>query len=92
MTSSMRSWLACACMLCLSASTAAAQAVLKREPPERGLSTGQSVLVDDGSCPAGQIKKVVAGTEGKRVRRQRSCVARFDAGSPDRFGSTGGGY
>jgi len=35
--------------------------VLKKEPPMGQLREGQTVLVDDGSCPAGQIKKVTGG-------------------------------
>jgi hypothetical protein len=76
-------------MLGLLASPAAAQQVLKREPPENGLPAGQSVLVDDGTCPAGQIKKVVAGSQEKRIRRQRSCVVRAGESPPDRTGTSG---
>jgi hypothetical protein len=32
------------------------------------------VLVDDGTCPKGQIKQVIAGSEGRK--RTRSCVPR----------------
>ena len=54
---------------------------LKKEPKMGGLSENQVVLVDDGSCPKGQIKKVtggnhvkVAGT--KHIERKRECVPR----------------
>jgi hypothetical protein len=54
------------------------------EPPPGSLRAGETVLVDDGSCPAGQIKKIVAGSDmsyrnGVRqsgTPRQVSCVVR----------------
>jgi hypothetical protein len=44
-----------------------AHAQLRAEPPEGSLKAGQRVLVDDGSCPAGQIKEVVGGSNLKTV-------------------------
>jgi hypothetical protein len=70
-------------------SAVAAQPVLQREPPENGLPAGQSVLVDDGSCPAGQIKKVVGRSQEKRTRRQRSCVMRAGQNPPGRPDNSG---
>jgi len=55
------------------AGAAAAQAVVKREPPSGALKRGSVVLVDDGSCPAGQIKEVSAAA-GTEARRSRRCV------------------
>ena len=45
------------------------------------LKEGQRVLVDDGSCPKGQIKEVIGGNHtevggNKQVRRIRRCIAR----------------
>ena len=54
------------------AQAATAQAIMKQEPPPGGLRRGQMVLVDDGSCPKGQIKQIIAGSEGRK--RTRSCV------------------
>lgn len=52
-----------------SAPEAAAQAsavadvpVLAKEPVAGHLNPGQRVLVDDGSCPVGQIKELTGGT------------------------------
>ena len=52
-----------------SAPGAAAQAsavadvpVLAKEPVAGHLNPGQRVLVDDGSCPVGQIKELTGGT------------------------------
>jgi hypothetical protein len=61
------------------ASAAMAATVVAREPDT--LRLGERVLVEDGSCPAGQIREVVgvsskgpAGTA--RVDRMRQCVPR----------------
>ena len=53
-----------------------AQTVLKEEPKRNLLKHGQVVLVDDGSCPAGEIKEVTGGKDdaAKQVRRTRRCV------------------
>ena len=53
--------------------------VLKQEPPMGQLREGQVVLVDDGSCPAGQIKQVTGGNHvkvggTKHVVRTYKCV------------------
>lgn len=58
--------------------------VLPREPASGQLSPGETVLVDDGSCPPGQIKQVVGGSnQGKAggsnrqgAPRTRACVPR----------------
>lgn len=59
----------------------AAAEVLKKEPPMGQLREGQVVLVDDGTCPAGQIKQVVGGNHvkvggTKHIERRRRCVPR----------------
>jgi len=50
--------------------------VLKSEPPLGQLPTGAAVLVDDGTCPSGQIKQVIGGNMATQQPRVRSCVAR----------------
>lgn len=40
----------------------AALQILRHEPPKGQLLAGQTVLVDDGSCPKGQIKEVKGGS------------------------------
>jgi hypothetical protein len=57
------------------AGAAVAQTVMKREPPSGALKRGAVILVDDGSCPRGQIKEVSAGA-GTESRRSRRCVPR----------------
>jgi aspartyl protease family protein len=44
------------------------------EPPADALRTGQTVLVDDGSCPAGQIKQVIGGDRTAGHERERKCI------------------
>lgn len=58
--------------------------ILRHEPPGGQLRTGQTVLVDDGSCPKGKIKEVKAGsdrrlTTGTKIggsHRTYRCIAR----------------
>jgi len=62
-------------------SSASPAEVLKREPPMGQLREGQIVLVDDGSCPPGQIKEVIGGNHvkaggTKQILRTRKCIPR----------------
>jgi hypothetical protein len=51
--------------------------ILPREPDSGELRLGQRVYVDDGTCPAGQIKEVAgANLTSSGVARTRQCVAR----------------
>jgi caspase domain-containing protein/uncharacterized protein DUF6719 len=50
--------------------------LLKEEPAIGKLPTGASVLVDDGTCPTGQIKQVIGGSIATGQPRLRSCVPR----------------
>jgi Family of unknown function (DUF6719) len=59
----------------------ATAAILKQEPPLGKLKYGQRVLVDDGTCPRGQIKEVIGGDHVKvggkrRIERRRRCIPR----------------
>ena len=68
-------------LLVVSAATSAFAATVKQEPPMGAMREGQVLLVDDGSCPAGQIKRVVGGNHTKvggtkQIVRTSSCVAR----------------
>jgi hypothetical protein len=60
------------------ASAAVAATVVVREPET--LRLGERVLVEDGSCPTGQIREVVGvsskGPGPARVERLRQCVPR----------------
>ena len=60
------------------AGAAAAQTVMKSEPPGGALKRGTTILVDDGSCPRGQIKEVTAGASQGHgsTPRTRRCVKR----------------
>jgi len=60
----------------LLADAAAAERVYREEPPIPSLPTGQRALVDDGSCPKGQIKEIIGGDIMRQVARQRRCIPR----------------
>jgi hypothetical protein len=83
-TMSKRCLVAFAAVVAVAATMIAVRAsaeVLKKEPPMGALREGQVVLVDDGSCPAGQIKEVTGGNHVaaggfKRIVRTHRCVPR----------------
>jgi len=57
--------------------SASAQTVM-READIVDLRVGQRALVDDGSCPAGQIKQVIGAKLSQNgVVRTQSCVPRL---------------
>ena len=63
------------------AGPALGQPVLKSEPPMGALREGQRVLVDNGSCPQGQILELIGGNHVEaggrlQIRRIRRCIAR----------------
>lgn len=48
---------------------------MSREVPKDGtLSPGEVVLVDDGRCPAGQVKQVTGGNKARNIPREVKCV------------------
>jgi hypothetical protein len=73
---------ACVATLAIGALTASVTAeVVKREPGMGQMKENQRLLVDDGSCPAGQIKEVIGGNHQKVggtkfIERQRRCIPR----------------
>lgn len=59
-------------------STTALAQTVSREQDIGDLRLGQRVMVDDGSCPAGQIKEVQgAQMTASGVLRTRKCVPRL---------------
>jgi hypothetical protein len=54
--------------------TSAQSQVLKGEPSEGSVATGKKVLVDDGTCPAGQIKEVTGGSKITHIARATRCI------------------
>jgi hypothetical protein len=64
--------------LALSTEAWAQQQIVPREQDIVDLRLGQRVMVDDGSCPAGQIKEI-KGTQmtTSGVVRTRKCVPRL---------------
>lgn len=70
--------------LILLAGPAAAQQIYSREPAKGLIRPGQKVLVDNGSCPRGQILEVTGGTNpglrgrhGQSTERERRCIPRM---------------
>jgi len=51
---------------------------LNQDPPKGSLQYGQIAYVDDGSCPAGEVKEVTGGSDRKSVPRTVRCVKRPD--------------
>lgn len=52
--------------------------VMSREQDIGDLRLGQRVMIDDGSCPAGQIKEVSGSTMGANgIVRVRKCIPRL---------------
>jgi hypothetical protein len=62
----------------LAAAPAVADQVFSREQDIPELRLGQRIMVDDGSCPAGQVKEV-SGTKLTEagITRARKCVPRL---------------
>jgi hypothetical protein len=68
-----------AALVCMSHATSAA--TLKKEPAMGALRQGQRALVDDGTCPKGQIKEVIGGNHSSvggnaQIHRTRRCIPR----------------
>ncbi|WP_034883472.1 hypothetical protein M728_004016 (plasmid) [Ensifer sp. WSM1721] len=49
---------------------------LTAEPGPGKLASGAKVLVDDGTCPEGQIKQITGGNNAAGIGRKRECIAR----------------
>lgn len=52
--------------------------VLKSVPKDGDIPYRTVVLVDDGTCPRGQIKEITGGSREKNVPRKVRCVKRPD--------------
>ena len=64
-------------LISIALAAAAHAATVGREQDIVDLKLGQRVLVDDGTCPAGQLKEVRgAKMTDKGVSRTSSCVPR----------------
>jgi hypothetical protein len=49
---------------------------VREVPPDGTISSGSRVLVDNGSCPRGQILELIGGSMRRGVSRQKRCIAR----------------
>jgi hypothetical protein len=50
--------------------------ILRSEPPRLAMHPNQVILVDDGSCPQGQIQQVHAGHSQTGQQRTKQCILR----------------
>ena len=67
-----------ALLICSALASAAYATTVGREQDIVDLKLGQRVQVDDGTCPAGQVKEVRGSKmTDKGVVRTASCVPRF---------------
>jgi hypothetical protein len=67
-----------AVILCAAAVSPASAQYVGREQDITDLRLGQRVMVDDGSCPAGQVKEVSgAKMTSEGIARAVKCVPRF---------------
>ncbi len=51
-------------------------APLREAPSDREIREGKVVLVDDGTCPAGEIKQITGGNQSKGIPRISKCIPR----------------
>jgi hypothetical protein len=49
---------------------------LKEEPPKDALRYLEVVYVDDGTCPAGEVKEITGGNSKRSIPRKVRCVKR----------------
>jgi len=74
----MRAALILATLVLMTSAGAAQVQIVSREQDIAELRLGQKIMVDDGSCPAGQIKEVQGATMTTAgVQRTRKCVPRL---------------
>ncbi|MET4799293.1 DUF6719 family protein [Bradyrhizobium sp. LB11.1] len=65
-------------LISIALATTARAGTVGREQDIVDLRLGQRVMVDDGTCPAGQVKEVRGSKmTDKGVVRTATCVARF---------------
>ena len=68
-----------AALTCLLALSACGSDMLTSEPGAGYIGNGQSVLVDDGRCPAGQVSKIT-GPVNLTAQRTYACVKKPSGG------------
>jgi len=68
---------ACASLAIIALTTTASADIVARESDVVGLRLGQRIYVDDGSCPAGQIKEITGmRLSAAGIEAERKCVDR----------------
>ena len=58
----------------MSAPASAQPRVLKEMPAKGTVRKGEVIYVDDGQCPAGEVKRIVGGHQKSGESRQVECV------------------
>ncbi|MGJ7615343.1 MULTISPECIES: DUF6719 family protein [unclassified Variovorax] len=76
--------LALVCVFAADPAWAASGAIeFLKEMPEKGsVRQGAVVYVDDGRCPAGEVKKITGGNQMTGVARKVECVKRPPTDAP----------
>jgi hypothetical protein len=73
-------WLVGGLALIAIGTTARAEQIFQRERDIPDLHLGQRAMVDDGTCPAGQIKQVIGSNlTATGITRTSKCVPRLGA-------------
>ena len=57
-------------------SAQASQPVLKEVPKDGEIPYRKIVLVDDGTCPKGEVKEITGGSRERSIPRKTRCVKR----------------
>ncbi|MEL6235494.1 MAG: DUF6719 family protein [Pseudomonadota bacterium] len=55
---------------------ACAPTILTEDPKPGEIPHNETVLVDDGSCPPGQVKELTGGNQNLDIPRKERCVPR----------------
>lgn len=71
-----RKLLALTCVLASVTACTAPVEILKEVPANGTVRRGDVVFVDDGKCPAGEVKRIVGGNQMTGAPRQVECVKR----------------
>src|ERR1700733_15337 len=80
----MRFHFAALTVMTLLSTPAGAQVTLKADPVKDSMMPGMKVFVDDGSCPAGQIKEITAANAKAGIMKRTSeCVGADIAAKAD---------
>lgn len=63
-------------VLCTVLLGACAPTILTEDPEPGTIPHNEIVLVDDGSCPPGQVKELTGGNDSQNIPRKQRCIPR----------------